>query len=101
MSRHEMIRRLRQSARRRDVLSKRPSSHRLAFEPLEPRLVLEAGPVVISEFMAKNDSILATAAGDHADWIEIHNGSGEAVDLAGCVMSQTSCPAKLDRAAVC
>ena len=39
--------------------------------------------VEISEFMAKNDSTLATAAGDYADWIEIHNRSGGAVDLAG------------------
>lgn len=41
------------------------------------------GGVVISEFMAKNDSTLATAAGAYPDWVEIHNGSGGAVDLAG------------------
>ena len=39
--------------------------------------------VEISEIMAKNESTLMTVAGDYADWIEIHNDSGEAVDLAG------------------
>ncbi|WP_246046722.1 lamin tail domain-containing protein [Pontiella desulfatans] len=37
----------------------------------------------ISEFMAKNDSTFANAAGEYSDWVEIHNASGEAVDLAG------------------
>ena len=39
--------------------------------------------VEISEFMAKNESTLATAEGLYEDWIEIHNSSGAAVDLAG------------------
>jgi hypothetical protein len=37
----------------------------------------------ISEFMAKNERTLATAAGTYADWVEIHNASGAPVDLAG------------------
>ena len=41
------------------------------------------GGVVINEFMAKNESTLATAAGAYSDWVEIHNDSGVAVDLAG------------------
>lgn len=41
-----------------------------------------AGPV-ISEFMASNNSTLATAAGDYPDWIEIHNNSDVATDLSG------------------
>jgi hypothetical protein len=41
-----------------------------------------AGPV-ISEFMASNESTLATAGDDYPDWIEIHNNSDEAIDLAG------------------
>ena len=44
--------------------------------------VAQAG-VEISEFMAKNETTLATAAGAYVDWVEIHNDSGSAVDLAG------------------
>jgi hypothetical protein len=39
--------------------------------------------VEISEFMAKNDTTLATASGEFEDWIEIHNDSGKVEDLAG------------------
>jgi hypothetical protein len=39
--------------------------------------------VMISEFLAVNNTNLATAAGRYEDWIEIHNDSGAAVDLAG------------------
>lgn len=41
----------------------------------------EAG-VEISEFMAKNDTTLATSAREYEDWIEILNDSGAALDLA-------------------
>ena len=37
----------------------------------------------ISEFMAKNDSGITTSAGAYADWVEVRNDSGVAVDLAG------------------
>ncbi|MCU0780899.1 MAG: CotH kinase family protein, partial [Akkermansiaceae bacterium] len=37
----------------------------------------------VSEFMASNSSTLAGAAGEYPDWIEIHNGTEAAVDLAG------------------
>ena len=37
----------------------------------------------ISEFMANTDTTLPTAAGFYEDWVEIHNDSGAAVDLAG------------------
>ena len=39
--------------------------------------------VVISEFLAVNDSILADEDGDFSDWIEILNEGEETVDLAG------------------
>jgi hypothetical protein len=39
--------------------------------------------VEISELMAKNESGITTAAGAYADWVEIHNNSGGAEDLAG------------------
>ncbi len=39
--------------------------------------------VVITEFMAENDSVLADEDGDFEDWIEIHNTGDIAVNLAG------------------
>lgn len=42
-----------------------------------------ADELVISEFLASNDSGLTDADGDYSDWIEIHNTSGAAVSLAG------------------
>ncbi|MEE8451981.1 MAG: lamin tail domain-containing protein, partial [Thermoguttaceae bacterium] len=44
------------------------------MEQLEPRLVLQAGPFVISEFLAANDSGLLLDEDDaSSDWIEILN----------------------------
>ena len=48
--------------------SKSAGSGRLRFEMLEPRLVLDAGPLVISEFMAVNNLTLADVDGDFSDW---------------------------------
>ncbi|MBN2474242.1 MAG: lamin tail domain-containing protein [Pirellulales bacterium] len=68
------------------------SDHRLAYEPLEPRLVLDAGPLIISEFLAVNDfgyddngDYLGLADGDNnsSDWIEIHNPTDTTVNLNG------------------
>ncbi|KKL69632.1 hypothetical protein LCGC14_2112980, partial [marine sediment metagenome] len=56
---------------------------RLRFEQLEGRLVLDGGPLVISEFMAINDSGLTDEDGDHSDWIEIYNPSDSPVGLDG------------------
>ncbi len=39
--------------------------------------------VVISEFMAINNSTVTNTLGQTSDWIELHNGSTNAVDLAG------------------
>ena len=54
----------------------------LRFEPLESRLVL-ATQLVITEFMAVNDSILLDEDNDTPDWIEIYNATDAAVDLGG------------------
>ncbi|MBN2473347.1 MAG: lamin tail domain-containing protein [Pirellulales bacterium] len=62
---------------------KHTAHSRLKFEPLEPRLVLDAGPVQISEFLANNDSTLADEDGVFSDWLEIHNSSQTPVRLAG------------------
>ena len=40
-------------------------------------------PLVINEFMAKNDATLPDPAGDYDDWIEIYNPSDHSVDLGG------------------
>ena len=39
--------------------------------------------VMITELMASNKTTLATAQGLYEDWIELHNDSDSAVDLAG------------------
>jgi len=41
------------------------------------------GSLVISEFMAYNVSVLADEDGLYSDWIEIHNGTDEALSLGG------------------
>ncbi|KKK63053.1 hypothetical protein LCGC14_2998170, partial [marine sediment metagenome] len=46
---------------------------RLALEQLETRLVLQAGPFVINEFMALNGSGLLDEDNASSDWIEILN----------------------------
>lgn len=63
----------RQTIRRRGALQ---------FEPLEPRLVM-AGQPVITEFMASNHGTLLDGDGAASDWIEIHNPTTQAINLAG------------------
>lgn len=46
-------------------------------------LAMGRAEVVISEFLAINDTILADEDGDYSDWVEIWNRGEEAVDLAG------------------
>ena len=50
------------------------------LETLESRCVLT---VVISEFMAANDTTLADDEGEFSDWIELHNTGTQAVNLQG------------------
>jgi|WetSurMetagenome_2_1015567.scaffolds.fasta_scaffold21154_1 hypothetical protein len=49
-------------------------------------IVINAGDVVLNEFMAQNDSIL-DPAGEAEDWIEIFNTTGNAIDLGGTYLS--------------
>ena len=44
---------------------------------------LSQSALVISEFLASNDEILADEDGGYSDWIELYNGSTATVDLAG------------------
>ncbi|MEE8450546.1 MAG: lamin tail domain-containing protein, partial [Thermoguttaceae bacterium] len=59
------------------------------FEQLEPRLVLNGGPLAITEFMANNNTGLTSELTDddgrrlHPDWIEVYNPSETAVPLLG------------------
>ena len=72
------------SASPRPGVASRPQRHRLArlaFEPLESRRLLDAGPLVISELMAINDNTLNDENGDYSDWIEIHNPTDAPVNL--------------------
>ncbi len=46
-------------------------------------LVAEGAQVVISEFLAANDSVLADQDDVFSDWIELHNLSDQTVDLEG------------------
>ena len=47
------------------------------FEVLEPRLLLDANPV-ISEFMADNGTTLLDSFGNASDWIELYNSNTQA-----------------------
>jgi len=53
------------------------------------------GEILISEFMADNDSTLLDGDENYSDWIELHNASPEAVDLAGFYL--TDDPADLQQ----
>ena len=51
----------------------RHADRRLAVERLEPRAMLAATDLRITEFLASNDDGLLDADGDASDWIEIYN----------------------------
>ncbi|HEY3393372.1 MAG TPA: CotH kinase family protein [Lacipirellulaceae bacterium] len=66
-------------------MSRRKARARRArmFEVLEPRMVLTGTSPVITEFMASNDSTIIDGRGVSSDWIEIHNPTSQAINLAG------------------
>ena len=45
------------------------------------------GAPVISEFMASNQATLYDEDGDASDWIELHNPTGQAIDLGGWALT--------------
>ncbi len=49
--------------------------------------LLSSSPVVINEFMAKNDTYITDQDGKYDDWIELYNNSSEAVDISGYYLS--------------
>jgi CotH protein/lamin tail-like protein len=52
------------------------------FQAMEPRLLL-AADVILSEFMAVNESTLADEDGDYSDWVELYNAGDQAQSLDG------------------
>ncbi|HEX2473854.1 MAG TPA: lamin tail domain-containing protein [Lacipirellulaceae bacterium] len=54
----------------------------LSVESLEPRHLLAAANLLITEFMASNSAALADGDGRFSDWIEIHNADATEVDLS-------------------
>ncbi|MFV2069083.1 MAG: CotH kinase family protein, partial [Pirellulales bacterium] len=73
---HRVARRL---SRKRPV---RPRSRAGRFESLENRELL-AGDLVLTEFMASNDSTLLDVDGNSSDWIEVHNPTASSISLDG------------------
>jgi hypothetical protein len=57
-------------------------SFSLGSEPLEPRHLLAAMPL-ISEFMADNETTLQDEDDDYSDWIELYNAGDSSADLDG------------------
>jgi hypothetical protein len=53
------------------------------MEVLEPRLVLDASMLRITEFGASNHNVINDFDGDASDWIEVYNSGSDAVGLSG------------------
>jgi hypothetical protein len=66
------------------------TTKRLHCEVLEPRLVLSGNNVVISEFMALNNSTIDDGDGDASDWIELFNTGSTPADLTGYYLTDKS-----------
>ena len=65
-------------------------AEKLAFETLEPRLVLNNGPLIISEFMADNETGITDEDGLWSDWIEIYNPTASPVNLDGWYLTDNA-----------
>ena len=46
--------------------------------------------IIITEFMADNDSLLADEDGDFSDWVELYNSGTDSVDLGGWYLADDS-----------
>lgn len=67
----------------------REHSRQLSLEPLEPRIVLDAAALSLTEFMASNDEALLDADGDSSDWLEIYNSGVDVVDLSDMYLTDS------------
>lgn len=63
---------------------------RLHLEALEPRLVLDASMLRITELVASNDNGLADFQGERVDWLELYNSGDDLVDLSGMFLTDTA-----------
>jgi hypothetical protein len=76
--------------------ARRLSGGCLRLEPLEPRWLLDAGPLFISEFMASNSNTsFLDKFGKHSDWIEIYNPTANTQALDGWYLTDN--PANLTK----
>jgi hypothetical protein len=92
-----MVRRigqLRASGARRNSARSGPRRGRLArrlnVESLEPRHLLAAADLEITEFMASNSGALLDGDGNSSDWIEVRNDGSTSVDLADYFLTDTA-----------
>ena len=60
------------------------------FEVTAVQSPLATSHLIINEFMADNDNTLDDAEGDASDWIEIYNGTGSTVNLAGYYLTDNA-----------
>ncbi len=67
----------------------------LLLAVMAPAAIAQEDRVAITEFMAGNQHTLKDAYGDSPDWIELQNGGGSQVNLAGWRL--TDDPARLDQ----
>ncbi|MEZ6119269.1 MAG: lamin tail domain-containing protein [Pirellulaceae bacterium] len=58
-----------------------------SMESLEARHMLDGHALVISEFMADNESGLQDSDGEFSDWIELYNNSDQPIDLTGWALT--------------
>ena len=59
------------------------------MEVLEPRLLLSGG-LLITEFMADNETVVLDGDGGYEDWAEIHNPTGGGISLDGWYLTDDS-----------
>ncbi|MGA2033199.1 MAG: lamin tail domain-containing protein, partial [Thermoguttaceae bacterium] len=59
------------------------------MEQLEARCLLDAGPLYISEFMAKNKTKYENNAGNDTDWLEVYNPTPSPVTLGSATAGQS------------
>jgi hypothetical protein len=64
------------------------AEHDVFIYQVQPELL--AGPVVINEVLAINNSIVQDPQGTYEDWIELYNTSNQAIDLSGYNLSDNA-----------
>lgn len=65
------------------VLSLLPAATASSAASIPSQHAAQTGQVVINEFLASNQTVLADEDGDYSDWLELYNAGAAPVDLAG------------------